>query len=105
MNYTQSNFRDGTEGWKARNIGNHPNNPKIASWIVYYTDDEEQIVDHVYEKEDALLIAAAPDMYEALKSVEKYLEDNSDILAPFPTRSELDQIRRALEKARGEKNV
>jgi hypothetical protein len=44
------------------------------------------------------LISAAPEMFEALKRVEAYLVANEDVLAPFPTRSELDNIRAAMFK-------
>jgi len=50
---------------------------------------------------NARLISAAPEMIEALISVESYLTDiyESNQLAPFPTRSELDKIRSAIKKA------
>lgn len=54
-----------------------------------------------YEQEkltNANLISAAPEMFEALKRVEAYLVANEDVLAPFPTRSELDNIRAAMFK-------
>ena len=38
------------------------------------------------ERQQAILI-------KALRRVEEYLERNVEILAPFPTRSELDNIR------------
>jgi len=44
------------------------------------------------------LISAAPKMFEALKRVEAYLVANEDVLAPFPTRIELDNIRAAMFK-------
>lgn len=47
---------------------------------------------------NAKLISAAPEMFEALKRVEAYLVANEDVLAPFPTRSELDSIRAAMFK-------
>lgn len=43
--------------------------------------------------------ASAPDLLEALIRVKQYLIENSDILAPFPTRSELDNINAAINKA------
>lgn len=49
-------------------------------------------------KANAKLISAAPEMFEALKRVEAYLVANEDVLAPFPTRSELDNIRAAMFK-------
>jgi hypothetical protein len=47
---------------------------------------------------DTKLISAAPEMFEALKRVEAYLVANEDVLAPFPTRSELDNIRAVMFK-------
>jgi hypothetical protein len=96
--YTKGNFIDGTRGWKAVNCGNHWNNKAITNWQIQYSDDGECISDHVYSEADAKLISAAPEMAEALMRVEAYLEANKDILAPFPTRSELDNIRAALVK-------
>jgi len=96
--YTKGKFNDKTKGWKAVNCGNHWNNKVITNWQIQWSDDGECISDHVYEEADAKLIAAAPEMFEALKRVEAYLVANEDILAPFPTRSELDNIRAAMFK-------
>lgn len=52
--------------WVARNSGPHWNNSKVSNWTVHYGDDEEHIVDHVYEEADARLIAQAPRLLEAL---------------------------------------
>lgn len=38
------------------------------------------------------------EMFEELKRIEAYLIANKDVLAPFPTRSELDNIRAAMFK-------
>lgn len=61
--FTKGNFSDGTKGWKV-NVLKRDDHP---DWIeVIYNDDEECITDKVYELSDAHLIAAAPEMYEAL---------------------------------------
>ena len=61
------------------------------------TEPERKAIDEE-RKANAKLISAAPEMFEALKRVEAYLVANEDILAPFPTRSELDNIRAAMFK-------
>ena len=98
MSYTKGNFKDGTVGWKVRKLGEHVNN-KGLEWIeIVWSDSDECVCDTVYSESDAKLMAAAPEMIEALKRVEAYLVENQDILAPFPTRSELDNIRFAIKK-------
>jgi len=37
-----------------------------GGWAIDYNEDQEQVVDYVYEEADARLIAAAPDLLEAL---------------------------------------
>ena len=69
------------------------------SWLDmrHRTEPERKLVDEE-QKANAKLISAAPEMFEALKRVEAYLVANEDVLAPFPTRSELDNIRAAMFK-------
>lgn len=56
--------------WIAVNEGKHWNNPQIDSWNVYYGNDKEHVVDKViecaYTEANAHLIAAAPDLLDAL---------------------------------------
>lgn len=44
-------------------------------------------------------MTAAPLMIKALNRVKNYLIENEDILAPMPTRSEIDSINEALDAA------
>lgn len=57
---------------------------------------------YVYQKtENAKLIAASPDLLSACISAEKYLQElhEANLLPPFPTRSELDKLNEAINKA------
>ena len=67
---------------------------KLALLQVWNECEQQQ---NKIKETDAKLIAA-PEMFEALKRVEAYLVANEDVLAPFPTRSELDNIRAAMVK-------
>lgn len=96
--YTQGKFKDGTKGWKVNKLGRHWNNKDLEHLEVVWSDDNECVCDTVYSEVDAKLISAAPEMFEALKRVEAYLVANEDVLAPFPTRSELDNIRATMFK-------
>src|SRR5690554_4939482 len=85
--------------WVAHNAGSHWNNPAIENWVIHWSDYGECVVDHVYEKSDAYLIAAAPDLYEALDDLRsscKALGLDRDL------HQELYNARAALAKARGE---
>ena len=70
----------------------------IHNWI---TDEEENIIAAVTNKEDMAVIAAAPDMYETLLAVDKYLK------IPKPTASEslavMGEVAIVLSKAEGRK--
>lgn len=96
MEYTKGKFEDGTAGWKAHNNGAHWNNKDITNYEIHYSDAGECVVDHVYEENDAKLIAAAPDMYEALKKLMEVYMDKGQLLS-----FDVSVARRALERAEG----
>ncbi|MNN37449.1 hypothetical protein D3C81_1513990 [compost metagenome] len=48
---------------------------KQKAYAIDYNEDQEQVVDYVYREEDANLIAAAPELLEALAAASKKLED------------------------------
>ena len=58
--------------WYIRKTGKHWNNAELDNIEICYGKDDECICDTVYQDSDARLIAAAPDMYEALKEVVRY---------------------------------
>lgn len=65
----------------------------LAKYEVQYGEHAENICDHVYQEEDANLIAAAPDLLEALEvCVEKLWHTN---------KAAIEQARVAIAKARG----
>lgn len=55
--------------WIAHNAGAHWNNKEIDNWVIYFGNDQEQIVDHVYKEADALLIATAPELLSIVKEL------------------------------------
>ena len=61
-----------------------------GGWAIDFNEDQEQVVDFVYEEADARLIAAAPDLLEALECLLK--ADHDDVRA---------MARAAISKARG----
>lgn len=74
--------------WVARRCG--------SGWAIDFNEDQEQVVDHVYEQADANLIAAAPDLLNACQQAREFLKsiaNNTD---------ELDALDAAIAKARGE---
>lgn len=65
---TKGTFKDGSTGWKAvpypkgKEVG-------LSTHEIHFSDDGECIAEVVHGEENAKLIAAAPDLLEALKSL------------------------------------
>lgn len=62
--------------------------PGQRGWAIDYNADQEQVVDYVYIEADANLIAAAPDLLEALETARDYvysaLVDRKAAFAGYP---------------------
>ena len=59
----------GTPGpWVVHEIGQHWNNKALTHLEITFGEDGECICDTVYQREDASLIAAAPELLEALQA-------------------------------------
>jgi hypothetical protein len=82
--------------WVAREVGGM-GWPGQRGFAIDFNEDQEQVVDFVYEEADAHLIAAAPDLLEAL-------EDSLTALnIVYPNGSPvLNAAYAAIAKARGE---
>lgn len=81
-------------------------------WIVFVCDTEHHIlpagrpgeIAEVYNGDDARLIAAAPDMLDALRKVRAFTENELDVRGPDAagvTLALLNEIDRAIAKAEG----
>lgn len=86
--HTKGNFSDNHKGWK---IGEGKTNG-IDGYEIHYSDDGECITDHVYTIEDAKLIAAAPELLEALFFCKSVIESNGIF-----ERSEYLAVEKAIE--------
>lgn len=85
----------GTPGpWRVNTIGEHWNNPALVHLEVTFGTDGECICDTVYRREDADLIAAAPELLEALQMIM-----NGDFYMP---KESADAAIAAINKATGE---
>lgn len=61
----------GTPGpWSVNEKGQHWNNKSLTHLEVIFGEDGQCICDTVYQREDANLIAAAPELLEALLDLE-----------------------------------
>jgi hypothetical protein len=83
--------------WWVNHTGKHHNNPEISQHEICYSKEGECVVDHVYDVNDAHLIAAAPEMYEMLNNIldERVGVAKNDYVLD-------DEIESLLAKARGE---
>jgi hypothetical protein len=61
---TNGKFKDGTIGWK---VDNRETNG-VKGFEIHCSDDGECVTDHVYERSDADLIAAAPELLIACEN-------------------------------------
>lgn len=78
--------------WFARQCG--------KAWAIDFNEDQEQVVDYVYEEADAHLIAAAPDLLEACEALSSI--EHIEQASIGPLREALMKARAAIAKARGE---
>lgn len=87
----------GTPGpWRVNTIGEHWNNPALVHLEVTYGTDGECVCDTVYRREDADLIAAAPELLEALETL---------VVFTTPTKRNVTALNKAyaaIAKATGE---
>ncbi|MBQ7649583.1 MAG: hypothetical protein IJS15_01415 [Victivallales bacterium] len=83
-------------------------NIEVCYCEAQFTDDDNRTVAH-----DATLIAAAPEMYEAIKQTTDYLRIVADVIQRYDAntrkvadtmRGRADALDALLTKARGEKN-
>lgn len=81
--------------WHVRNNGPHPNNPKTINYDIAWSNAGELVAEHVYEESDARLIAAAPDLLEALERLVEFVAARDSTVY-------LVEQYAAIAKARGE---
>ena len=90
----------GTPGpWLVNVIGPHWNNKSLTHIEVTFGEDGECICDTVYSPDDAKLIAAAPELLEALQRCESVL---SNMPIEVCDVEDLLYARAAINKALGE---
>lgn len=88
----------GTPGpWRVNTIGKHWNNPALVHLEVTFGTDGECICDTVYRREDADLIAAAPELLEALKGLLVRVADDEE----YGPEHAITIAREAIKKALG----
>lgn len=89
----------GTPGpWRVNTIGKHWNNPALVHLEVTFGTDGECICDTAYRREDADLIAAAPELLEALKGLLVRVADDEE----YGPEHAITIAREAIKKALGE---
>ena len=75
MKYTKGTFKDGSQGWKAVP---YENKVGFATHEIHWSDDGECVAEIVHGEEEAKLIAAAPDLLEALIEVVRISDRKHD---------------------------
>jgi hypothetical protein len=93
--YTIGAFSDGDTGWK---VGEPNDSYAVLAYEIHFNDDTECVAEVVHEEADAKLIAAAPNLLDALI----YILDNDDgvgIALGYNSRS---GAAKAVNKALGE---
>ncbi|URY99575.1 hypothetical protein 6991_0041 [Klebsiella phage 6991] len=89
----------GTPGpWRVNTIGKHWNNPALVHLEVTFGTDGECICDTVYRRKDADLIAAAPELLDALKCLLVRVADDEE----YGPEHAITIAREAIKKALGE---
>lgn len=73
--------------------------PGQRAFAIDFNEDQEQVVDWVYEEADAHLIAAAPDLLEALEALLDRVQLDGDSKNWFA--KEQHDAMAAIDKARG----
>ena len=88
-----------------------PHNEDVPSAIngwnyypIFYGNDEEQVCDIVYNKADANLIAAAPEMYHFIENLVNQIEENG-LMQYENANWVLNDAKELLREARGESEV
>lgn len=84
--------------WVKYHGGGHLYSPERGSWEIHFGTTLESVADYVYEKADADLIAAAPELYKMLSDFRddpEYFLGDEKVLCMH----DIDEI---LAKARGE---
>lgn len=90
----------GTPGpWVVNEMGQHWNNKALVHLEITFGEDGECICDTVYQREDANLIAAAPELLEALQCI---IEACTWDTYGKPGYENLEAAKAAINKALGE---
>lgn len=88
--------------WTIREV-RHSNVPGKRAFAIDFNEDQEQVVDWVYEEADAHLISAAPELLEALEWAMKAgrldYQGRSSVNAAYCDK--VDMARAAIAKAKG----
>lgn len=93
FNGTKGKFKDGKTGWK---VGERQTNG-VNGYEIHWSDDGECVTDHVYNLNDAKLIANAPELLEALHVVTNELFQAIECINGLESAKTSTSIRQANE--------